>query len=80
MRGRDGVKVIGDDLPPDVEQIAVRPVWQLSDAEERRTKQVDVRFVSAKKTGDEVLVGGNRSEQGADRSNEPRGQRSARRC
>ena len=31
----------------DVEQIAIRPVWQLSDAEERRTKQVEVRFRSA---------------------------------
>ena len=40
------MKVTGDELPGDVEQIPVRPVWQLSDEEERRTKQVDVRFAS----------------------------------
>jgi nickel/cobalt exporter len=44
VRGRGGVAITGDDLPADVEQIPVRPVWQLSDAEERRSKQVDVRY------------------------------------
>jgi len=44
VRGRDGVVVAGDDLPPVVERIEIRPVWLLSDAEERRTKQVEVRF------------------------------------
>ena len=34
VRGRDGVTVTGDELPGDVEQIAIRPVWQLSDDEE----------------------------------------------
>ena len=46
VRGLSGVRIDGDDLPPVVDQIAVRPVWQLSDAEERRTKQVEVRFES----------------------------------
>jgi len=44
VRGRDGIVVAGDDLPPEVERIEIRPVWQLSDEEERRTKQVEVRF------------------------------------
>ena len=34
-------------LPAEVEQIEIRPVWMLSDDEERRTKQVEVRFRSA---------------------------------
>jgi nickel/cobalt transporter (NicO) family protein len=44
VRGRDGVTIAGDDLPADVDQVPVRPVWQLSDVEERRTKQVNVRY------------------------------------
>jgi nickel/cobalt transporter (NicO) family protein len=40
----EGLEVRGDDLPPLVQQIPVRPVWQLTDAEERRTKQIDVDF------------------------------------
>jgi nickel/cobalt transporter (NicO) family protein len=44
VRGRDGVVVDADELPGDVERIAVRPLWQLSDAEERRTKQVEAAF------------------------------------
>jgi nickel/cobalt transporter (NicO) family protein len=44
VRGRDGVAIAGDDLPADVDQIPIRPVWQLSDVEERRTKQADVRY------------------------------------
>src|SRR5262249_9166570 len=43
-RGLDGVELRGDDLPPVVDLIAVRPVWQLTDAEERRTKEVAVVF------------------------------------
>ncbi|MBV8317766.1 MAG: sulfite exporter TauE/SafE family protein [Planctomycetaceae bacterium] len=46
VRGRGGVAVEGDDLPPDVDLIPARPVWQLSDAEERRTKHVEVSFRS----------------------------------
>jgi ABC-type nickel/cobalt efflux system permease component RcnA len=33
-----------DDLPTDVEEIPVRPVWQLSDKEERRTRKIEVDF------------------------------------
>jgi len=49
VRGSGGVAVSGDDLPQDVEQIPIQPIWQLSDAEERRTKQVEVGFQSTKK-------------------------------
>lgn len=44
IRGRGGVIIEGDDGPPDVEQVPIRPVWDLSDAEERRTKQINVRY------------------------------------
>jgi nickel/cobalt transporter (NicO) family protein len=44
VRGRDGVTIQGDDLPADVNNIPIRPVWQLSDDEERRTKQVEVHY------------------------------------
>jgi ABC-type nickel/cobalt efflux system permease component RcnA len=47
VRGTNGVIVSGDDLPHDVDEIAIRPLWLLSDAEERRTKQVEVRFHDA---------------------------------
>ncbi len=44
IKGRDGVRIQGDDLPSDVALIPIRPVWQLSNDEERRTRQVDVTF------------------------------------
>ena len=47
LRGLDGVKIVGDGLPGDVAQMPVRPVWQLTDAEERRTRQVDAAFEPA---------------------------------
>ena len=50
VRGRDGVRIEGDTLPEDVDQIAIRPVWQLGDDEERRTRQTELpseRRVSA---------------------------------
>jgi ABC-type nickel/cobalt efflux system permease component RcnA len=47
VRGRDGVSVAGDELPDSVDAIPFRPVWELSDDEERRTKQVEVRFQCA---------------------------------
>jgi nickel/cobalt transporter (NicO) family protein len=56
VRGRGGVRATGDDLPEEVEQIPVRPVWQLTDDEERRTKQVEVRFVSVKSAVDTTLA------------------------
>ncbi len=40
LRGVGGVRIRGDDLPIDVALIPIRPVWQLTDAEERRTRQV----------------------------------------
>jgi nickel/cobalt transporter (NicO) family protein len=43
VRGR-GVTVRGDSLPGDVESIPAQPVWQLTDAEERRTRQVRVEY------------------------------------
>ncbi len=46
VRGQAGVSVEGDDLPPDVHLIPMHPVWQLSDAEERRTKHVEITFRS----------------------------------
>ncbi|HEX8199406.1 MAG TPA: ABC transporter permease, partial [Isosphaeraceae bacterium] len=44
LRGRDGVTIRGDDGPEDVRQVAARPAWRLSDAEERRTKQLVVDY------------------------------------
>lgn len=41
-----GMSLVGDDLPGDVTQIPVRPVWQLTDSEERRTRMVEVRYAS----------------------------------
>jgi nickel/cobalt transporter (NicO) family protein len=42
LRGVGGVVVRGDELPGDVTLIPLRPVWQLTDAEERRTRQLQV--------------------------------------
>jgi ABC-type nickel/cobalt efflux system permease component RcnA len=39
-----GVEVRGDTLPGDVLQIPARPTWQLTDAEERRTRFVRVDY------------------------------------
>jgi nickel/cobalt exporter len=47
VRGVGGVVIGGDDQPHDVKSIPIRPVWQLTDAEERRTRQVEVRYESA---------------------------------
>ncbi len=46
IRGRDGVTIERDDGPTDVEQVPIRPIWILSDAEERRTKQIEVVYRS----------------------------------
>jgi nickel/cobalt transporter (NicO) family protein len=51
IRGQAGVVVDGDQLPGEVAQIAIRPVWALSDDEERRTKQVAVNYRSAEVAG-----------------------------
>jgi ABC-type nickel/cobalt efflux system permease component RcnA len=47
VRGREGVVISGDLLQSDVERIEIRPLWLLSDQEEQRTKQVEVRFHGA---------------------------------
>ncbi len=44
IRGRAGVEIIGDAPLGDVEMIRPVPTWQLSPAEERRTKQVSVEY------------------------------------
>lgn len=56
VRARGGAWVQGDDLPPNVEEIAIRPVWQLDDAEERRTRFVRVTFRSQGQTGPEKVT------------------------
>ncbi|MGP0064512.1 MAG: ABC transporter permease [Isosphaeraceae bacterium] len=49
IRSRDGIILEGYDGPPDVEKVPIRPVWELSDAEERQTKQVEVRYRATEK-------------------------------
>ena len=44
VQGTSGVVIRGDDLPSDVTKIPNRRAWQLTDAEERRTRQLDVQF------------------------------------
>lgn len=44
LRASAGVEVRGYDGPGDVDQVPIRPVWRLNDAEERRTKRVEVDF------------------------------------
>jgi nickel/cobalt exporter len=46
IQGFDGIKIVGDDLPGDVSLIPIQPIWKMTTAEERRTRQVDVRFDS----------------------------------
>ena len=54
LKRQGAIEARGDDLPEDVRLIPIRPVWQLSDAEEKRTKQVEADFwpaASAQKIG-----------------------------
>ncbi len=44
IRAIDGVAARGDSLPTDVSQIPIRPVWQLGDSEERRTRRLAVDY------------------------------------
>ncbi len=46
LRPSGGVMVHGDNLPTDVSQIPIQPVWQLTDLEERRTRRLKVDFTS----------------------------------
>lgn len=52
LRGRDGVVIRGEGVPTDVELIQPRPVWQLSDLEERRTKELEVDYEMATSPGE----------------------------
>lgn len=47
LRTRGGVAADGYDGPADVEQVPIRPVWALSDVEERQTKEVVVQYRAA---------------------------------
>lgn len=44
LRGLSGVVLRGDSLPADVELIEARPLWLMSDLEERRSKQAEIEF------------------------------------
>lgn len=48
LRGQDGLVLQGDSLPSDVQQIAIQPLWMMSDLEERRTKQATIEFQTAR--------------------------------
>jgi cytochrome c biogenesis protein CcdA len=50
VRTLGGASIRGDDLPHDVSEIPIRPSWQLTDAEERRTRRAEVDFSSAPTT------------------------------
>ena len=49
--GREGVAIRGDDQPTDVELIPIRPLWQLSVAEERRSRRLDVEYEATSLAG-----------------------------
>ena len=42
VRSGDGVAIAGYDGPADVQQVPIRPVWELTDDEERRTREVEL--------------------------------------
>jgi ABC-type nickel/cobalt efflux system permease component RcnA len=44
VRGREGVVIEGDALPGEVSQVPLKPVWQMTVSEERRTKGADLSF------------------------------------
>jgi ABC-type nickel/cobalt efflux system permease component RcnA len=46
IRGVDGVRVSGDSLPAEVSEIPARPVWELTDEEELRSKRVVVNYTA----------------------------------
>jgi nickel/cobalt exporter len=48
----EGVEVRGDALPVDVSRIEIKPIWQLNDAEERRTRRLTVDY--SRSTGPSV--------------------------
>jgi ABC-type nickel/cobalt efflux system permease component RcnA len=64
IRARNGAALVGYDGPADVEQVPIRPVWELSDDEERRTKEVEARFHATGKPDGAAVVGGDRGGDG----------------
>jgi nickel/cobalt exporter len=44
LRAVGGIAVRGDSLPTEVTQIPIRPVWQLSPEEERRTRRLTIDY------------------------------------
>jgi nickel/cobalt transporter (NicO) family protein len=44
LKPLEGVEIRGDSLSVEVSQIPIRPVWQLTDAEERRTRRLTVDY------------------------------------
>ena len=54
VQGISGVVIRGDDLPSDVTKIPNRRAWQLTDAEERRTRRLEVQFEPGSSTTDEA--------------------------
>ena len=57
LRGESGAVIEGDPLPAEVDQIPIRPVWQLSDAEEKRTRQVTALYLIAPGDAGPLLTG-----------------------
>jgi ABC-type nickel/cobalt efflux system permease component RcnA len=51
IRGRAGVALSGGGWPAEVDQVPIRPVWALSDEEERRTRRVEVAYQPAEQGG-----------------------------
>ena len=56
VRGMGGIVIRGDDLPTDVTLIPNRRAWQLTDAEERRTRRLEVQFEPGGGTSGEALA------------------------
>ncbi len=44
LRAEEGVVASGDSLPSDVQQVLIVPAWELTPAQERRTKSVTVEY------------------------------------
>jgi nickel/cobalt exporter len=56
LRGTGGVAIRANDLPEDVTQIPLVPVWQLDDVQERRTRQLEAEFDSGGPYPDETAA------------------------
>ncbi|WZO99661.1 ABC transporter permease [Isosphaeraceae bacterium EP7] len=51
IAGEPGITLTGDELSANVGDIPIRAVWELSDSEEKRTKQVEVFYVPSQAPG-----------------------------